>query len=162
MTTPDSTGGDQQGQGSGAGTAPDSTAQGQGQQGSGTGTAPDTSQADSWSADEWRAFAQEVGLTPAELRQRLGHAREWEKRAKDNREGAQRAQTLQQQLEQVQRDLAERDLKDLQRATRQATTELRAELIGLGLSEADAVAAALASDRARMISGQNLGVDGGW
>jgi hypothetical protein len=138
VTTPDSTGGDQQGQSTGSGTGSEGTGQGQGQQGSGTGTAPDTSQSDSWSADEWRAFAQEVGLTPAQVRDRLGHARTWEKRAKDNGTAAQRAQTLEQQLEQLRQESADRDLRDLARATRTATTELRAQLVGMGLDESDA------------------------
>lgn len=138
MTTPDNSGTDQQGQGTGSGTETDGTAQRQGQQGSGTGTAPDTSTSDDWSADEWRAFAREIGLSPAQLRQRLEHGKDWEKRAKANVEGARKASTLEQQLEELRREQADRDLRDLQRATRSATTELRAELVGMGLSDADA------------------------
>lgn len=138
MTTPGSNGGDQQGQGAETATGSEGTTQGQGQQGSGTGTAPDTSTSDSWSADEWRAFAAEVGLTPAQVRDKLGHARKWEGRAKDNAQAAQKAQSLEQQLEAIRREQADRDLRDLARAQRTATTELRAHLVGLGLSDADA------------------------
>lgn len=139
MTTPGSNGGDQQGQqGTGTGTEPNAAGQGQGQQAPATGTAPDTSTSDSWSADEWRAFAQEIGMTPAQLKDRLGHARTWEKRAKDNADGARKAQSLEQQLEEIRREQADRDLRDLARAQRTATTELRAALVGMGLSDADA------------------------
>jgi hypothetical protein len=151
VTTPDNSGNDQQGQGTGSGTGQDSTTQGQGQQGSGTGSAPDTSDADNWSAEEWRAFATEIGLSPAQVKERLGNARTWEKRAKENREGAQKASSLEQQLEELRREQADRDLRDLARATRTATTELRAELVGLGLSDADAREAIELIDKDQLI-----------
>lgn len=61
-----------------------------GQQGPQPGTGDD------WS--ELTSFFSSEGLTPGQVRERLNASRKWEQRSKENYEGAQRAQQLEQQL----------------------------------------------------------------
>jgi DNA-binding transcriptional MerR regulator len=101
----------------------------------GTGTG---STGDDWTdRDAWRGLAKELGLSPAEVKKRLEHSRTWEKRAKENSAGAQKAQTLEEQISEMRKALAERDALDVQRAERTATTELRAALAEAGLDKAE-------------------------
>jgi hypothetical protein len=108
-----------------------------GGQAAATATAPDTSAAADWNADDWRAFADEVGLSPGEVKKRLGHARTWEDRAKANKGAVEQAQTLQQQLEQLRFDLADRDQRDIERAGRLAMTQVRSALAEAGIKPDD-------------------------
>lgn len=103
----------------------------------GTATAPATDTVDDWGADEWKAFAQEVRLTPADLRKKLDHARTWEQRAKENKAGADQAKTLQQQVEEMQKALAERDVREVERAGRLAMTQVRSGLAEAGIKADD-------------------------
>src|SRR5687768_14135059 len=77
--------------------------------GTGTVTAPGTQNTGDWSAQDWKDFAEESGLSVAEVKKRLEHSRTWEQRAKDNKTAADQAKTLQEQLDEMQRSLAERD-----------------------------------------------------
>lgn len=152
MTAPSNTGGEGEGgtkppeSGTGGGNTPPST----GSTGSGTGSTPP-----SWdAADEWRGLAEELGLTPAQVKERLGHARTWEQRAKDNRQAATQAQTLAEQVEAMRKESADRDQRDLERSMRSARTELIAALVdsdGPGLSRVDAVAAIEDIDTGRLL-----------
>jgi hypothetical protein len=138
MTSPGDTSGDggQQGSGTGTGTAPDTTGQQTGQGSSGTGQSPP---ADAWAdADAWRDFATTSGLTVEAARKAIEHAREWERRSKANAAAAQANQTLQQQVDEMRKTLAERDTADIDRELRTARKTLRAELIELGIDGRDA------------------------
>lgn len=112
----------------------DTTAQG----GAGAGTATvDTSKADGWDADDWKAFATEVGLSPAEVKKKLGHARTWEDRATKNVDAAKKLPTVEQQLEQLKQQMSERDARDVDRAGRMAMTQIRSGLAEAGLRADD-------------------------
>jgi hypothetical protein len=106
----------------------------------GTGT-------DGFDTTAWADLAKEFG-TPDKLRERLGHARVWEQRAKDNYESAQQASTLQQQLAEIrqqqaqqndefQQQLAKRDERDIERAGNTAHAQLRAALAEHGIKVDD-------------------------
>lgn len=104
--------------------------------GAATATA-DTSQAADWNADDWKAFADEVGLSPADVRKKLGHARTWEDRAKANKGAVEEKATLQQQLEKLRSDLADRDQRDIERAGRLAMSQVRSGLAEAGIKADD-------------------------
>jgi hypothetical protein len=104
--------------------------------GTGTGTA-NTTATDDWDADDWKAFAKEVGLSPQKVKERLGHARTWEQRARENKGAANQATTLQQQVEEMQRSLAERDERDVKRAGQLALTRVRSGLAESGIKADD-------------------------
>ena len=75
----------------------------------------------------WEDIAKEFG-DPEKVRKALSHARTWEERAKQNRAGAQQAQSLEQQVEEMRQQLAARDEKDVERSAKTAAAQLRAEL----------------------------------
>lgn len=123
---------------------------GKGTAGTGTGTAITTT-TDEWGADDWKAFAAEVGLTPTEVRKKLGHARTWEKRPTDNHEAAKQLPTLQQQLDQLRQEMSERDVRDVERSGRMAMTQVSSALAEAGV-RADDVKDLLAEiDPARLL-----------
>lgn len=102
--------------------------------GTGAGTATvDTSQAADWNATDWKAFADEVGLSPEQVRKKLGHARTWEERATKNVDAAKKLPTLEQQLQQLQGQMSERDARDVDRAGRMALTQIRSGLAEAGI-----------------------------
>lgn len=87
--------------------------------------------------EQWEALAKEIGLTPDKVREKLGHARKWEDRAKANREAADQVPQLQQQLDELRKAMADRDLKDLERAGHLAVTQVRSALAESGIRPAD-------------------------
>lgn len=109
---------------------------GKGTTGTGTGT-PATATTDDWGAAEWKALADEVGMSPAEVKKKLGHARTWEKRANDNVDAAKQLPTLQQQLDQMKQELSERDVRDVERNGRLAMTQVRSALAEAGVRADD-------------------------
>lgn len=135
MTTAGNTSGDGgQGDGTGTGTGTDSQGTPPGQ---GTGTAPPP--ADDWAdRDAWHAFARETGLNVDAAKKALEHSREWERRSKANADAAKANQTLQQQLDQIRKEQADRDAADVEREMRIGRKSLRAELIELGVDQRDA------------------------
>lgn len=104
--------------------------------GTGTGTTTTTS-TDDWDADDWKAFAKEVGLSPAKVKERLGHARTWEQRARENKTGADQAATLQQQVEEMRQQQAERNERDIKRAENLAVSHVRSGLAEAGIKADD-------------------------
>lgn len=150
MTNPGNTGDG----GTGGQTAPPGTGgsgTGQAPGGSGAGTAPPPA-GDEWAdRDAWRELSTSLGLTPEQVRQQIEHARQWEKRAKDNRDAATRSQTLEQQLQQVREQLADREAADLLQAEQTAVTALRAELAGLGMERTDVADALEFVDTSRLM-----------
>lgn len=92
---------------------------------------------DDWGAAEWKALADEVGMSPAEIKTKLGHARTWEKRATDNVEAAKQLPTLQQQLDEMKQTLADRDVRDVERAGKLAVTQVRSALSDAGIKADD-------------------------
>lgn len=123
---------------------------GTGAAGAATGTTTATS-TDDWGAADWKALADEVGMTPAEVKKKLGHARTWEKRANDNVDAAKQLPTLQQQLDQMKQELSERDVRDVERNGRMAMTQVRSALAESGV-RADDVKDLLAEiDPARLL-----------
>lgn len=121
-------------------------AEGEGQQGTtsstdaggaATGTGAASTSTDDWGAAEWKALADEVGMSPAEIKRKLGHARTWEKRATDNVEAAKQLPTLQQQLDEMKQTLAERDVRDVERAGKLAVTQVRSALSDAGIKADD-------------------------
>lgn len=111
-----------------------------GSSGAGAGTAATattTTATDDWGADDWKSFAEESGLSVAELKKKLDHARTWEQRAKDNKGAADQAQTLQQQLDEMKQSLSERDQKDVERAEKLAVTQVRSALSDAGVKADD-------------------------
>lgn len=111
---------------------------GTGTTGTGTGTAnTGTQAADDFDADVWRSFAKEVGLTPAKIQERLGHARTWEQRARENKGAADQVPTLQQQLDAMKSVLAERDVRDVERNGKLALTQVRSGLAEAGIKVDD-------------------------
>ena len=92
---------------------------------------------DDWGAAEWKALADEVGMSPAEIKKKLGHARTWEKRATDNVEAAKQLPTLQQQLDEMKQTLAARDVRDIERAGKLAVTQVRSALSDAGIKADD-------------------------
>lgn len=105
--------------------------------GTGTVTAPGTQNTGDWSAQDWKDFAEESGLSVAEVKKRLEHSRTWEQRAKDNKTAADQAKTLQEQLDEMQRSLAERDERDAKRAGQIALTRVRSALAESGIKADD-------------------------
>lgn len=83
------------------------------------------------------AVAKELGLTPAQARRRLRNAGTWEQRAKDNYEGSQRAQTLEQQMEELRGQIADRDVRDVERNCRMAMTQVNAGIAESGIKPKD-------------------------
>lgn len=106
---------------------------GKGAAGTGTGTATATTSTDDWGATEWKALAEEVGMTPSEVKKKLGHARTWEKRANDNVDAAKQLPTMQQQLDELKQELSERDVRDVERNGRMAMTQVRSALAEAGV-----------------------------
>lgn len=105
--------------------------------GTGTVTAPGTQATDDWSADDWKDFAKESGLSVTEVKRRLEHARTWEQRAKENKGAADERTSLQQTVEEMQRSLAERDERDAKRAGQLALTQVRSSLAEAGIRTDD-------------------------
>lgn len=105
--------------------------------GTGTVTAPSTQSTDDWSAADWKGFAEESGLSVAEVKRRLEHSRTWEQRAKENKGAADQAKTLQEQLDEVQRSLSERDERDVKRAGQLALTQVQSALAEAGIKADD-------------------------
>jgi hypothetical protein len=124
-----------------------------GEGGTGTGTPSPDDWAD---AAAWRAFADEAGITPAEIKRRLEHSRQWETRAKANKTAADKASTLEQQIETMRTEMAERDQRDLERTMRTAGTDLRAALVDLGMTRTDAQDAVEDVDLSRFLTDGDL------
>lgn len=104
----------------------------------GTGAATTSSTStDDWGADEWKSFAKESGLSVAELKKQLSHARTWEDRAKANKTAADQLPTLQQQLDDMKQTLTDRDLRDVERAGKLAVTQVRSALSDAGVKAED-------------------------
>lgn len=104
----------------------------------GSGSAGGGASTDDWGADQWKAFAAEVGMTPDKVKERLGHARTWEQRAKDNATAAREKQSVEQQLAEIQQTLSERDARDVERNGRLALTQVRTKLAEAGIRGDDA------------------------
>lgn len=136
MTNPGNTGdGGNGGQQTPPGTGGSSTGPASG--GSGAGTAPPPA-GDEWAdRDAWRDLASSLGMSPDQVRQQVEHARTWEKRAKENRDAQNRSQTLEQQLQEMRDQLAQREAADLLASEQAAVTGLRAELAALGMERTD-------------------------
>lgn len=117
-------------QGTTSGTGTDGTA-------TGTGAAATSGTTDDWGADDWKAFAKESGLSVAELKKQLGHSRTWEERAKANKTAADQLPTLQQQLDEMKQTLADRDVRDVERAGKLAVTQVRSALADAGIKADD-------------------------
>jgi pyruvate/2-oxoglutarate dehydrogenase complex dihydrolipoamide acyltransferase (E2) component len=79
-------------------------------------------------SDVLATLLQEMGLTPAQAASRIRNAPKWEKNARENQRKAQQSQTLAEQLEQMRSDIAERDVKDAERAGKLAMSQVRAQL----------------------------------
>jgi pyruvate/2-oxoglutarate dehydrogenase complex dihydrolipoamide acyltransferase (E2) component len=95
----------------------------------GSGTGGDGGDGNSGSpSDTLNALLAEMGLTPAQAASRIRNAPKWEKNARENQRKATQAQTLSEQLEQMRSDIAERDVKDAERAGKLAMSQVRAEL----------------------------------
>lgn len=123
-------------QGTQAGTGDNGAGAGAGATTATTSTTNSTS-TDDWGAADWKALADELGLKPAEVKEKLGHARTWEQRAKDNKGAADQLPTLQQQLDEMKKALAERDVRDTERAGRLAMSQLQAGLAKAGIEPDD-------------------------
>lgn len=108
-----------------------------GQEGPDGGNGPDSGAGNGFDSTAWQALAEETGLTPTQIKTRLGHARTWEQRAKDNKGAAEQLPTLQQQLDQMQKALADRDVRDVERAGRLAMSQVRAGLADAGIKADD-------------------------
>ena len=117
----------------------------------GAGTATATATTDDWGAADWKALADEVGMTPAEVKKKLGHARTWEKRATDNVEAAKQLPTLQQQLDQLKQEMSERDVRDVERSGRMAMTQVRSALAESGVRVDDVKDLLAEIDPARLL-----------
>jgi hypothetical protein len=87
----------------------------------------DTGSRNGTPADPWSAIATEFG-DPDEVRKRLGFARTWEQRAKDNKSAADQLPTLQQQIDRLQQDVSARDEREANRVHRAAEAQLRGAL----------------------------------
>lgn len=122
--------GGQQSGGSGSSGPPAAGGQPTGEQGGQAGGAPPdggrNGNAGGGHDDGWAQIAQEFG-DPEQVRKRLGHARTWEERAKQNH------QTLDQQLADFRKEMAERDERDVQRSGKTALAQLKAELAQAGV-----------------------------
>lgn len=110
-----------------------------GSAGTGTATAPKDTGAstDDWSATEWKALADELGLKPSEVKEKLGHARTWEDRAKANKDAAKQLPSLQEQVERLRQEMTERDVRDTERSGRLAMSQLRSGLKDAGIEPDD-------------------------
>lgn len=117
-----------------------------------TGTTAETGK-ESTSSDGsgWERVAQETGLTPERVLRKLEHARTWETRAKENKGAADELGTLRQQMEDMQRQMAERDVADVERASRLAMSQVHARLAESGLSKADITDLLSEYDGARLL-----------
>jgi hypothetical protein len=148
MTTPGNTGGSGDGgNGGNPGTGPGSTQDLQGGS-TGTGAPP----ADDWTErDAWRSLADEMGISPSEVKQKLEHARTWESRAKANGKAATEAQTLAEQVSEMRKALADRDAQDIARSERLAVTELRSSLAESGLDRSEIAEALELVDSSRLL-----------
>lgn len=106
-----------------------------GKAGTATATAPTPTGSDSggFDAASWRALADEVGLTPEQLKKELGFARTWEKRAKENKGAADQLGTLQTQLDKLQQQLADKDVAEVERNGKFAIKEVRTQLAEAGV-----------------------------
>lgn len=91
---------------------------------------------DGFDRGAWEAIASEYG-GPDKVRERLGHARTWEQRAKQNRDAAEQASGLQQQLDDFAAQMAQRDERDVERAGRAATALLKASISQHGIEPDD-------------------------
>lgn len=80
----------------------------------------------------WEQIAEEFG-DPEKVRKALSHARTWEQRAKENRDGAKQAQTLEQQLDEMRQQMSVREEKDRERSAKTANAQLKAELAQAGV-----------------------------
>ncbi|GGM75566.1 hypothetical protein GCM10012275_52830 [Longimycelium tulufanense] len=120
---------------------------------SNNGGSPASSTDNGWNAAPWRALAEEVGLTPEEIRTKLGHARKWETRAKENRQAAEQLPTVQQQLDDLRNALSERDLRDVERSQRLALAALHTQLAEAGLRKDDVAPLLEHVDALRLLKG---------
>lgn len=93
-----------------------------------TSTKSATASDSGFDAAPWEAFAKESGLTVEQLKAQLGHARKWEDRAKANKNAADELGPLRQQVDEMKQALADRDVKDIERAGRLAIGEVRSAL----------------------------------
>jgi len=105
----------------------------------GAGTDPGKNGKDDggFDAASWQAFAEESGLSPAELKRRLEHSRTWEKRAKENKSAADTAKTLEQQVEELRGSLAKREQADAERNAKLAMSQVKSALADKGVRMED-------------------------
>lgn len=114
------------------------------QQGSSTSTATTatgdngTSNGDNdFDAAVWKSFAAESGLSVDQVKAKLGHARTWEDRAKQNKSAADELKSLRGEFDKMQHRLSERDQRDTDRAAKLAMAEVRSQLNDLGVHHGD-------------------------
>ncbi|PRX95579.1 hypothetical protein [Allonocardiopsis opalescens] len=120
--------------------------------GAGTETGGDgQGQGDAFDASPWQEFAAETGLTPAQIKKRLEHARTWEARAKENKGAADAAKTLEQQLAEMREQMQQREQADAERAGRMAMTQVKALLAERGIKADDAAPLLEHVDPARLL-----------
>ena len=83
---------------------------------------------------DYKALAEQA---KADAERWKAHARKHEERAKANAEAAAGAKTVEQQLEEMRKALAERDVADVTRSGRMAMTQVQARLAEHGFARAD-------------------------
>lgn len=115
-------------------TSPTTTADDGGPQPDTTGTEPAPDTGDGTDDTDWKALA-EKAKDDADKWKSL--ARRHEDRAKANADAATKAQTVEEQLEQLRKDMALRDLADVTRSGRLAVSQVHARLAEAGLSRQD-------------------------
>ncbi|MEU5853949.1 hypothetical protein ABZ799_01355 [Nocardiopsis dassonvillei] len=115
-----------------AGSAPETGAEA-------TDTTMPEEQGGGFDATPWQSLAEETGLSPEQIKRRLEHSRTWEQRAKENKQAATQAQTLEQQVSELREAMAQRDLADIDRNSRLAVTQVKALLAEKGVRADDVV-----------------------
>jgi len=110
------------------------------------GAAPDTGDATDWQA--------KVTALEAEAEKWRTLARKHEGRAKENATAASRTKTVEEQLDELRSQLAQRDIADVERSARLALTQVRTRLAEAGIRGADA------SGLLELVNGTALLADG--
>jgi hypothetical protein len=121
-----------------------------------TATGTTTDSADGFDPAPWRGLAEETGLSPEQVKRRLEHARTWEARAKENKQAATQAQTLEQQVAELQQAMSARDAADAERATKLALTQVKAVLAERGIKAEDAAVLLEHVDPTRLLAGGDV------
>lgn len=111
-----------------------------------TGPAGDTSQDElaQWraEADKWKNLA----------RKHEARARQNEDRAKQNADAASKAKTVEEQLNELREQLVQRDIADIERASREATAQIHLRLAEAGVSRNDAAGLLETVDPIRLLN----------